>query len=579
MLGVIEMHRDAVGEIDPACPEELRTAARLVWDECLASGRRNGYRNAQVTVLAPTGTIAFMMDCDTTGIEPDIALVKYKQLAGGGMMKMVNHTVPAALHALAYDAAAADRIVRYVDQHDTIEGAARSQGGTPAGFRLRFRPKGGKRSLHWKAHVRMIAAAQPFLSGAISKTVNMPQDSTAEDIENAYLEAWRMGLKAIAIYRDGSKQSQPVATARDKSGKNGASNNLAGESGPRKTAAERHALRRRLLTTRESRTHTFSVGGFEGYLTVGLFEDGSPGELFVIMSKEGSTVGGLMNVVGAATSLGLQFGVPLGVLVDKFSYTRFEPSGWTTNSEIPHATSVVDYIFRWLGIQFIPGYREANTPQFPAEAGQQTAGSTASSHIAGPHGVGSYSGGDGKSAGALSGPLPLTPPSASEAHQNEPAGDDPDEEDETGLGLQSRQFTHFQADAPPAITAAPLRCATATVICAITADTAWAAASASRCPAHGVAVASPDASVGRLTKRPNNSARERTSNSLYIFRTCECTVCRLIPRQRAISFSASPGSSRSKTRRSAAERGSLWNWEEVISTASPTLSVSASALT
>ena len=275
----------------------------------------------------------------------------------------------------------------------------------------------------------------------------MPQDSTAEDIENAYLEAWRMGLKAIAIYRDGSSRAarRHAKIRRQKRGEQEPRGRIRPAENCCRAARTPPATARR----RGSRTHTFSVGGFEGYLTVGLFEDGSPGELFVIMSKEGSTVGGLMNVVGAATSLGLQFGVPLGVLVDKFSYTRFEPSGWTTNSEIPHATSVVDYIFRWLGIQFIPGYREANTPQLPAEAGQQTAGSTASSHIAGPHGVGSYSGGDGKSAGALSGPLPLTPPSASEAHQNEPAGDDPDEEDETGLGLQSRQFTHFQADAPP----------------------------------------------------------------------------------------------------------------------------------
>ncbi|HET6324898.1 MAG TPA: vitamin B12-dependent ribonucleotide reductase [Planctomycetaceae bacterium] len=348
MLRVMEMHRDAVEEIDPACPGYLAEAAGEVWDECLASGRRFGYRNAQATVLAPTGTIAFMMDCDTTGIEPDIALVKYKQLAGGGMMKIVNRTVPKSLSTMGYEPAEIEAIVKYIDENDTIEGAPELRDEHLAVFDCAFKPKNGKRSIAWQAHVKMMAAAQPFLSGAISKTVNMPEESTVEEIENAYLEGWRLGLKALAIYRDGSKKSQPLNTSKGADAKKG------GAFQP---------TRRRLPATRQSLTHKFSVGGHEGYITVGLFEDNLPGELFITMAKEGSTIGGLMDTIGTETSLGLQYGVPLRVFVDKFSHTRFEPSGWTTNPEIPHAKSVVDYIFRWLGIQFIPGYREANTPK------------------------------------------------------------------------------------------------------------------------------------------------------------------------------------------------------------------------
>ncbi|HEV8001773.1 MAG TPA: vitamin B12-dependent ribonucleotide reductase [Planctomycetaceae bacterium] len=347
MLRVMEMHRDAVDEIDPACPGYLAEAAGEVWDECLASGRRFGYRNAQATVLAPTGTIAFMMDCDTTGIEPDIALVKYKQLAGGGMMKIVNRTVPKSLATMGYEPAEIEAIVKYIDENDTIEGAPELRDEHLAVFDCAFKPKNGKRSIAWQAHVKMMAAAQPFLSGAISKTVNMPEESTVEEIENAYLEGWRLGLKALAIYRDGSKKSQPLNTSKGADKKGGAF----------------QPTRRRLPATRQSLTHKFSVGGHEGYITVGLFEDNLPGELFITMAKEGSTIGGLMDTIGTETSLGLQYGVPLRVFVDKFSHTRFEPSGWTTNPEIPHAKSVVDYIFRWLGIQFIPGYREANTPK------------------------------------------------------------------------------------------------------------------------------------------------------------------------------------------------------------------------
>ena len=284
MLHVMQMHRDATDQIDPACPRYLSDAAREVWDRSLENGLRFGYRNAQATVLAPTGTIAFMMDCDTTGIEPDIALVKYKQLAGGGMMKIVNRTVPDVLRTLSYNAAAIGQIVSYIEQHDTIEGAPGLRDEHLAIFDCAFRPKTGKRSLHWSAHLTMMAAAQPFISGAISKTVNMPQESTVEDVANVYLEGWRMGLKALAIYRDGSKQSQPFATAKD------------GES---KKGNGWHPVRRRLPALRQSQTHKFCVGGFEGYITVGLFEDGSPGELFIIMAKEGSTIGGLMDIIGA----------------------------------------------------------------------------------------------------------------------------------------------------------------------------------------------------------------------------------------------------------------------------------------
>ncbi|WP_390512122.1 vitamin B12-dependent ribonucleotide reductase [Schlesneria paludicola] len=357
MLRVMRMHRDAVDRIDTSCPEYLRDAAGKVWDECVDSGRKFGYRNAQATVLAPTGTIAFMMDCDTTGIEPDIALVKYKQLAGGGMMKIVNRTVPLSLKTLGYDSPEIDRIVKHIEDTETIEGAADLKPEHVSVFDCAFKANNGTRTIHWKAHVKMMAAAQPFLSGAISKTVNMPNESTVEDIEKAYLEGWRLGLKALAIYRDGSKQSQPLSTTKEGDRKKGGAN-----SGDR-------PARRRLPATRHSLTHKFSVGGHEGYITVGLFEDGTPGELFISMAKEGSTIGGLMDVIGTETSMGLQYGVPLEVLVEKFSHSRFEPSGWTQNPDIPNAKSVVDYIFRWLGIQFLPGFREANVPKRPDASG------------------------------------------------------------------------------------------------------------------------------------------------------------------------------------------------------------------
>jgi len=346
MLNVMQMHRDAVEQIDPSCPDYLKNAARRVWDQVVSEGGQLGFRNAQSTVLAPTGTISFMMDCDTTGIEPDIALVKYKQLAGGGMLKIVNQTVPMALKNIGYDQPTIEGITDYIDQQDTIEGAPDLREEDLPIFDCAFKPAGGMRSIAWQAHVTMMAAAQPFLSGAISKTVNMPNDSTPADIAEAYLQGWRLGLKALAIYRDGSKGSQPL--------------NTSSESDKDAKKAVAVPRRDRLPDTRQSITHKFSVEGHEGYITVGCYDDGRPGELFITMAKEGSTIGGLMDCFGTAISMSLQYGVPLTVLVNKFSYTRFEPLGFTKNPEIRHAKSLVDYIFRWLGNEFIAGYKEAH---------------------------------------------------------------------------------------------------------------------------------------------------------------------------------------------------------------------------
>jgi len=367
MLEVIRRHRDAVGQIDASCPEELRAAARESWDRALAAGEAHGYRNAQVTVLAPTGTIGFLMDCDTTGIEPDIALVKYKLLAGGGMLKIVNTTVPAALRSLGYGEGEIRAIIAHIDAHDTIEdvevdGAPVRSGLRPEHlgvFDCAFKPAQGLRSLHYMAHIRMMAAAQPFLSGAISKTVNLPQEAAIEDIVATYIEGWKLGLKAIAIYRDGSKRSAPLNVKKTKdmgATEEQAARALAQEAGIPQP------VRRRMSDTRISITHKFDIAGHEGYLTVGLFDDKQPGELFVTMAKEGSTIGGLMDSIGTLTSLSLQYGVPLEAMVKKFAHARFEPSGFTKNPDIPIAKSIIDYIFRWLGNQFIEGYREANSP-------------------------------------------------------------------------------------------------------------------------------------------------------------------------------------------------------------------------
>jgi ribonucleoside-diphosphate reductase alpha chain len=299
-------------------------------------------------VLAPTGTISFLMDCDTTGIEPDIALVKYKQLAGGGMLKIVNQTVPLALRTLGYDEPTVEGVLSFIDKNDTIEGAPGLKDQHLSVFDCAFKPRLGKRSIAWEAHVKMMAAAQPFISGAISKTVNMPRETTPADIAGAYMEGWRLGLKALAIYRDGSKESQPLNTSSETD-----------KAAAKVTAAPR---RERLPDTRRSVTHKFNVGGHEGYITVGLYDDGRPGELFITMAKEGSTIGGLMDAFGTSVSMSLQYGVPLEVYVKKFSHTRFEPWGYTKNPDIPVAKSLVDYLFRWMGTEFIPGYREANRP-------------------------------------------------------------------------------------------------------------------------------------------------------------------------------------------------------------------------
>jgi ribonucleoside-diphosphate reductase alpha chain len=385
MLEVMKLHRDAVEHIEGSGEfEYLRDEARLVWDEALRLGKQQGYRNAQVTVLAPTGTIGFLMDCDTTGIEPDIALVKYKLLAGGGMLKIVNQTVRPALQKLGYSEADIEAIVAHIDKHDTIEdvevdGQTVRSGLRPehvSVFDCAFKPMRGQRSLSYHAHIRMMAAAQPFLSGAISKTVNLPEQASVEDIMDTYIEGWKLGLKAIAIYRDGSKRSAPVVTDKKKHGTG--TSELEAELSSKSELETRvveledeldamraklaQPLRQRLPDTRVALNHKFDIAGHEGYITVGLFENGQPGELFIQMAKEGSTIGGLMDTVATLTSIALQYGVPLESLVKKFAFQRFEPSGFTKNADIRNASSITDYVFRWLGCQFIKGYKEATAP-------------------------------------------------------------------------------------------------------------------------------------------------------------------------------------------------------------------------
>jgi ribonucleoside-diphosphate reductase alpha chain len=380
MLDVMRMHREAVETI-PSTQDfnYIKDEARQCWDQALDWGNQYGYRNAQVSVLAPTGTIAFLMDCDTTGIEPDIALVKYKLLAGGGMLKIVNRTVPEALRRLGYSEAETKTIIDHIAKFDTIEdvtenGQTVSSGLKPEHlpvFDCAFKAFRGKRSISYLAHLQMMAAAQPFISGAISKTVNLPNHCTVEDIQDAYVQAWKMGLKCVAIYRDGSKRSQPLNTS--KVNENGGITELAAAQSRLQelektvgTLREKlgKPIRRRLPETRSAITHKFDIAGHEGYLTVGLFEDGQPGELFITMAKEGSTIGGLMDCVATLTSMALQYGVPLDALVRKFAHQRFEPSGFTKNPEIRNASSISDYIFRWMAYQFIPGYREANSTKY-----------------------------------------------------------------------------------------------------------------------------------------------------------------------------------------------------------------------
>lgn len=417
MLRVMQMHRNAVEQIDNAGPEYLKNAAREMWDKVLEIGKQHGFRNAQATVLAPTGTISFMMDCDTTGIEPDIALVKYKQLAGGGMLKITNRTLSLGLKKLGYDDASVQRIEDFVKENDTIEGAPDLKDEHLPVFDCAFKPAKGSRSIGWKAHIRMMAAAQPFLSGAISKTVNMPTETTPQDIADAYFWGWEIGLKAIAIYRDGSKQSQPLNTKTE--------TQKAAEK-DKKPKIVYKPRRERLPDTRSSVTHKFNVGGHEGYINVGLYPDGRPGEVFITMAKEGSTVGGLMDSFGTAISISLQYGVPLEVLVNKFSHTRFEPMGHTTNPDIRIAKSVVDYIFRWLGNTFL-----ASQPKPQEEATKSVPMAVISS--APVNGNGAEVAESSYTQARFGGPMPTLGGVA----QNE------------GDGTRNSQFQEFQSDAPP----------------------------------------------------------------------------------------------------------------------------------
>jgi ribonucleoside-diphosphate reductase alpha chain len=360
MLRVIKKHGSYVDAISRSfVPDELWIAAKKVWDDAYVLGSEYGYRNSQATVLAPTGTIAFLMDCDTTGIEPDISLVKYKKLVGGGLLKIVNRTVPEALKKLGYTPNQIHSIVQYIDQNDTIEGAPELKPEHLPVFDCAFKPLKGTRSIHYNGHVKMMAAAQPFISGALSKTVNMPTEVTPEDIWQVYVDAWKLGLKAIAIYRDGCKRTQPLSTSLEsevRSSESGAktfdSKLRTPDSGLR-TSDSFKPVRRRLPDERKAITHKFSIAGHEGYITVGMYEDGKPGEIFIVMSKEGSTISGLMDAFATAVSIALQYGVPFEVLANKFSHMRFEPSGYTGNKQIPIAKSIMDYIFRWLALKFL----------------------------------------------------------------------------------------------------------------------------------------------------------------------------------------------------------------------------------
>jgi ribonucleoside-diphosphate reductase alpha chain len=383
-LDVIRMHRASVNGINKSnVPAAIYESSKQCWDEALAHGEKFGYRNSQVTVLAPTGTIGFMMDCDTTGIEPDLALIKYKKLVGGGMIKIVNNTVPTALFKLGYNHDQADAIVSYIDATGTIEGAPHIKDEHLAVFDCSFKPAKGTRSIAYMGHLRMMAAAQPFISGAISKTVNLPENATVEDIMEAYLQAWKLGLKAVAVYRDGCKKSQPLSaagtkTAESSSGHGGTAASAVQPDEEDMNAPPR-AVRHRLQEERASITHKFKIGDHEGYITVGLYPNGEPGELFITMAKEGSTVSGLMDSFALTTSIALQHGVPLRLFCEKFAHTRFEPSGWSGNPDLGYAKSIMDYIFRWLQLRFLTGQQQMLFESFrprTADRGPQTEGTS-----------------------------------------------------------------------------------------------------------------------------------------------------------------------------------------------------------
>jgi len=431
MLRVIGKHRVAVDDIDQSLvPDGLWDAAAQAWDTALAEGTEFGYRNAQVTVLAPTGTIGFLMDCDTTGIEPDIAIVKYKTLVGGGMMKIVNQTVPEALQRLGYTDAQVQSIVHFIDENDTVEGAPDLRAEHLPIFDCAFRPMNGTRSIHYRGHIQMMAAAQPFLSGAISKTVNVPEDATPEDIAATYIEAWRLGLKAIAVYRDNSKKTQPLNT-----GKEASKTDKAALAHPQDLVAPK-AVRHRLPDERVSLTHKFSIGGHEGYLTVGLYPDTQqPGEIFIRMSKEGSSISGLMDSFATAISLALQYGVPLQTLVDKFIHSRFEPSGFTGNKEIPMAKSVMDYIFRYLALKYIARDQRQNVGLIGDQDYDKPAPATASQSLAHDSNNGTLSGANGHKNGSGSAPAEATlslPDNAT-----------------ASITEHERAISRMQSDAPP----------------------------------------------------------------------------------------------------------------------------------
>ena len=464
MLAVMRKHRSTLDKLDPQhCPTQMLTAARKVWDEAISNGSQHGFRNAQTTVLAPTGTIGFMMDCDTTGVEPDIALVKYKLLAGGGNFKMINRTVPLALKMLGYNPAQIREIDDYIMAHDTIEGAPHLREEHLAVFDCAFKPANGKRSIAYSAHLKMMSAVQPFLSGAISKTINMPKEVTVQEIMDTYIEGWKLGLKAVAIYRDGSKRAQPLSTDKTKSGTKSGKKDLQAKRISERLAQiddklEARPRRKRLPATRKSLTHKFDVGGHEGYLTVGLYDNGEPGELFITMAKEGSTVGGMMDAFGTAISLTLQYGVPLQTMVDKFSHSRFDPSGITANREIPFAKSIVDYIFRWLAMEFVEGYRQTNSPQRGAKAKPATKVS-APANI--PVNVASPGNGDGKGSQAKKTEPSLSAASAATVTVPRPrlamplatsqidAGDSPHlAERYNHLAALQLEHKRFQTDAP-----------------------------------------------------------------------------------------------------------------------------------
>ncbi|MDO8583909.1 MAG: vitamin B12-dependent ribonucleotide reductase [bacterium] len=350
MLRVMQKHREAAYRVvdDKIVPADLAMEAKAAWDRTVALGERVGYRNAQISVLAPTGTISFMMDCATTGIEPDIALVKYKWLVGGGMLKIVNDTVPAALEKLGYAQTEINDILKFIDENDTIEGSPKFKAEHLSVFDCAFKPAKGSRSIHYRGHIKMMSAVQPFISGAISKTVNMPERATVEEIMEVYQEAWKLGLKAVAIYRDGCKRAQPLTLT-----KNDGKKKEAVAVAPTATGESYAPRRRRLTDERRAITHKFQIGSHEGYFTVGLYDDGTPGEIFITMSKQGSVIRGLMDAFATSISIGLQYGVPIKVLVNKFAHMRFEPSGFTQNPNIRLAKSIVDYIFRWLALKFL----------------------------------------------------------------------------------------------------------------------------------------------------------------------------------------------------------------------------------